>query len=100
MLSNHRYRGSADAVRANLENITDSFQGDSMEDILILSGHGLYDLVRHNASLPPVCVHATTLVPRPQELQHGAKGPNTKNTPSSRMSSRFLSGCVRPLDVV
>ena len=41
-----RYRGSADAVRMNLENIMDPFAGEPVDDLLILSGNGLYDIVR------------------------------------------------------
>lgn len=68
LLLYRRYRGSADAVRANLENITDSFQGDEMEDILILSGHGLYDLVRIKAL--PIIPYLTQLA----SMQHSSPG--------------------------
>lgn len=37
-------------MRQNLENIMDQFQGEMVDDLLILSGSGLYDLVR-----PPPC---------------------------------------------
>ena len=33
-------------MRMNLENIMDPFAGEPMDDILILSGNGLYDIVR------------------------------------------------------
>ena len=41
-----RYRGSADAVRNNLENIVDVFDGEPMDDLLVLSGQALYNMVR------------------------------------------------------
>ena len=58
-----RYRGSADAVRQNLDNIFDSFQGETIaEDILIVSGHGLYDIVR------PYTLARQILMPFPEKL--------------------------------
>lgn len=50
-----RYRGSADAVRMNLENIMDPFAGEPVDDLLVLSGNGLYDIVRGSALSPPAC---------------------------------------------
>lgn len=42
----NRYRGSADAVRNNLDNITEVFDGEPVDDLLILSGQALYSMVR------------------------------------------------------
>jgi hypothetical protein len=47
-----RYRGSADAVRNNLENITEVFDGEPVDDLLILSGQALYSMVRRSAIEP------------------------------------------------
>jgi glucose-1-phosphate adenylyltransferase len=38
------YRGSADAVRNNLTNITEVFDGEPVDDLLILSGQALYSM--------------------------------------------------------
>jgi ADP-glucose pyrophosphorylase len=40
------YRGSADAVRANMPTILDTTMiGEEPRDVLILSGHAVYDMV-------------------------------------------------------
>jgi glucose-1-phosphate adenylyltransferase len=38
------YRGSADAVRNNLDNITEVFDGEPVDDLLVLSGQALYNM--------------------------------------------------------
>ncbi len=40
----------------NLENIMDPFAGEPVDDLLVLSGNGLYDIVRGSSMLPPACM--------------------------------------------
>jgi ADP-glucose pyrophosphorylase len=48
MTGNGWYRGSADAVRRNIDSILDPhFGGDLPTDLLIISGTGVYNMVRH-----------------------------------------------------
>lgn len=55
-----RYRGSADAVRNNLTNITEVFDGEPVDDLLILSGQALYSMVRRAAAGPCCSPQAPT----------------------------------------
>ena len=82
-----RYAGSADAVRRNLPTILEQYRGAGVPDeLLIISGEAIYQMVRMPPGLQNVCAARSSacsrLECRPRQ-QGGARGAWTGPTPAA-----------------